>query len=53
MDKTLFMSVNLSEDEHVALARSLYARWEAGEPTSLIEIDVWGRSTSHGKRFTS
>lgn len=42
-----------SDEEHRALAESLYRRWEAGESKSSLEVDVWGDASSHGKRFTS
>ncbi len=47
------MADELSGDEHVAIARTLYARWETGEAKSSIELEAWGDATSHGKRFTS
>lgn len=43
----------LSDDEHIAVATEMHARWQAGESKSAIEIDVWGNATSHGKKFTS
>lgn len=44
---------DLSDDEHRALATEMYARWEAGEPKSPLEVEYWGNATSHGKAFTS
>lgn len=43
----------LSDDEHRAFAARIFARWEAGEAKSALEVEVWGDATSHGKRFTS
>jgi hypothetical protein len=46
-------SEDLSEDEHRAFAAEMYARWEAGESKSPLEVEYWGNATSHGKAFTS
>lgn len=43
----------ISDDEHRSVAADMYARWEAGESKSSLEIEVWSDATSHGKRFTA
>ena len=44
---------DLSDDEHRAIASEMYARWEAGESKSPLEVEYWGNATSHGKAFTA
>lgn len=43
----------LTEEQHRALAAELFARWEAGESKSSLEVEFWGDPSSHGKRFTA
>ena len=42
----------LTDEEHVRLAREMHERWQRGEPKSRLEIDYWGKGTAHGKAFT-
>lgn len=43
----------LSEDQHRAVAKEMYERWQAGEAKSQLEIEYWQNATSHGKAFTA
>ena len=42
----------LTDEEHVRLAREMHERWQRGEPKSRLELDYWGKGTAHGKAFT-
>ena len=42
----------LTDEEHVRLAREMHERWQRGEPKSRLEIEYWGKGTAHGKAFT-
>lgn len=42
-----------SPDANRELADEMYARFQAGESKSSLEIEFWDDGTSHGKRFTS
>ena len=44
---------DLSDEGHRAVAADMFARWEAGESKSALEIEFWEDGTSHGKRFTA
>ena len=45
--------INLSEEEHRAVATEMFERWQSGAPKSALEVEYWNNATSHGKRFTS
>lgn len=45
--------VNHTEEEHRAVAAELFARWDAGESKSSLEVEFWDDASSHGKRFTA
>ena len=42
----------LTDEEHVRIAREMHERWQRGEPKSRLEIEYWGKGTAHGKAFT-
>lgn len=44
---------DLTEDQHRAVAKEMYERWQAGEAKSQLEISYWENPTSHGKAFTA
>ena len=44
---------HLTHEQHVQLATEMYERWQNEEPKSGLEIEYWGKATSHGKAFTA
>ena len=42
----------LTDEQHVRLAREMHERWQRGEPKSRLEIEYWGKGTAHGKAFS-
>jgi hypothetical protein len=48
-----YLGVAPQDDDEIALARDLLARWDQGRGTSKsqLEIETWGDATSHGRRF--
>ncbi len=45
--------IELSEEEHRAVATEMFERWQSGAPKSALEVEYWNDAASHGKRFTS
>lgn len=45
--------IELSEEEHCAVATEMFERWQSGAPKSALEVEYWNNAASHGKRFTS
>lgn len=46
-------SKKAKESKDHQLARQMYARYQAGESKSSLEVEYWNNATSHGKKFSS
>lgn len=46
-------SKKAKESKDHRLAREMYARYQAGESKSSLEVEYWNNASSHGKKFSS
>ncbi len=46
-------STKKGQDSDKKLPREMYARYQAGESKSSLEVEYWNNPSSHGKKFSS